>query len=338
MSGWRSGKKKGRILSVIFIDMAKYDAFISYSHADCGTIAPLIQKGIQTIGRPWYKLSRNLNVFRDETNLAASPHLWATIEEALKNASHFILFASPIAATSKWVADEVDVWLKNKDLDTLFIVLTDGDIEWDDSKKDFNWDKTNCLPNGLAGKFAEVPTWIDLKPYVKQSEKGKELDISAAGFTTAMTKIIGGITGVDPWRIESDELKSQRNARRIRTLVTLVFLVLSVVIFIEYQDADRQKVKAVKAEQTARQAEHKAVLQKDTAMNNLKKFKIAEFKDNLSRGKTFLDAKLYCIAKPIYLSADSTARNPYFMQAPEIAAKKDEVEAALKECLDKCKN
>lgn len=72
-----------------------YHAFVSYSHSDCGTIAPAIQNAIENIGKPWYQLKRNLNVFRDETNLGANPNLWGNIENAIENSENFILLASP---------------------------------------------------------------------------------------------------------------------------------------------------------------------------------------------------------------------------------------------------
>jgi len=41
--------------------------------------------------------------------LTASPELWSSIENALKSSEYFILFASPIAATSYWVGKEINV-------------------------------------------------------------------------------------------------------------------------------------------------------------------------------------------------------------------------------------
>jgi hypothetical protein len=304
-----------------------YDAFISYSHSDCGDIAPAIQKGIQTIGRPWYKLSRNLNVFRDELNLKASPHLWSSIEDALKTSDYFILFASPVAASSGWVSDEINVWngMNYKEVEGLkkiFLVLTEGEIEWDKEKDDFDWTLTTALPKAaLTKRFKQVPEWIDLRPYVKQNEHGREVDINAAGFTTAMTKIIGGIENREPWQVESDELRSQKNARTVRTIVGLALLCLTVAVFFLYKDAvDQRKF---------------AVAQKDTAILNLKKFKIEEFNRNIRNGKVYLDAQEYGFAKSAFLGADSTLENKDFDTIPKIAGRKVEVASALKECDEK---
>ena len=58
-----------------------YDAFISYSHADA-VFAPVLQRGLQHLAKPWNR-RRAMEVFRDETSLAASPGLWPAIQAAL---------------------------------------------------------------------------------------------------------------------------------------------------------------------------------------------------------------------------------------------------------------
>ena len=58
--------------------MALYDAFISYSHAKDKPIAAALQSIIQKLGEPWYN-RRALRIFRDDTSLSATPHLWPSI-------------------------------------------------------------------------------------------------------------------------------------------------------------------------------------------------------------------------------------------------------------------
>ena len=70
-----------------------YDAFLSYSHAADGRLAPALQAGLRSLAKPWYRL-RALRVFRDKTSLSASPELWAPIERALAQARFFVLLAS----------------------------------------------------------------------------------------------------------------------------------------------------------------------------------------------------------------------------------------------------
>jgi hypothetical protein len=58
-------------------------------------------------------------LFRDDTSLSATPHLWPMIEQALGQSRHFLLLASPEAAASRWVNKEVAFWLENNSVDTL---------------------------------------------------------------------------------------------------------------------------------------------------------------------------------------------------------------------------
>jgi hypothetical protein len=80
----------------------RYKAFISYSHAADGKLAPALQQALHRIAKPWYRL-RTMRVFRDQTNLATSPGLWTEIENALRDSEFFIYLASPAAAQSLWV-------------------------------------------------------------------------------------------------------------------------------------------------------------------------------------------------------------------------------------------
>jgi len=56
----------------------KYAAFISYSHAADGKLAPALQQSLQRFAKPWNRM-RALRVFRDETSLSINPALWPTI-------------------------------------------------------------------------------------------------------------------------------------------------------------------------------------------------------------------------------------------------------------------
>lgn len=125
-----------------------YHAFISYSHAADGKLAPALQNALHRIAKPWYK-RRALHIFRDHTNLSIAPELWGSIQTALSDSQYFILLASPEAAASKWVQQEVKFWLDNKPKNTLLIALTEGNIVWDSQANDFDWNLTIALPKNL---------------------------------------------------------------------------------------------------------------------------------------------------------------------------------------------
>jgi hypothetical protein len=77
--------------------MADYDAFISYSHAKDKPVAAALQGAVQRLGKPWYG-RRALRIFRDDTSLSATPHLWPSIEEALARSRYLIRLVSPQSA------------------------------------------------------------------------------------------------------------------------------------------------------------------------------------------------------------------------------------------------
>jgi len=138
--------------------MALYDGFVSYSHAKDKPIAAALQSAIQKLGKPWYR-RRALRLFRDDTSLSATPHLWPTIELALGASSHFLLLASPEAAASEWVGKEVTYWLEHRSIDTLLIALTDGELLWDRETGDFHDDAAAPapLPPALKKRFPNEP-------------------------------------------------------------------------------------------------------------------------------------------------------------------------------------
>src|SRR5436189_4805462 len=107
-----------------------YNAFISYSHAADDKFASALQNALQKFAKPWYK-KRNLEIFRDESNLSASPMLWNNITKALDAAEFLILLASPASEKSKWVNKEVEYWLQHKSIDTILFALTGGSMHWD---------------------------------------------------------------------------------------------------------------------------------------------------------------------------------------------------------------
>jgi hypothetical protein len=99
---WRSLVERVRLLPPAPAG-GVYHGFISYGHAVDGRLAPALQRGLQRFAKPWYR-SRALRIFRDETSLSVSAHLWTSICQALDASQFFILLASPEAAASPWIA------------------------------------------------------------------------------------------------------------------------------------------------------------------------------------------------------------------------------------------
>ena len=129
-----------------------YAAFISYSRAVDGRLAPRLQSALERFGKPWYRL-RAIRVFRDDASLSANPGLWSSLTGALERAEYFVLLASPGSAASEWVNREVEYWLAHRDRARLLLVLTEGEIAWDEHAADFDWARATAVPRALVGRL-----------------------------------------------------------------------------------------------------------------------------------------------------------------------------------------
>ena len=122
-----------------------YDAFISYDHDD-RAVAHGIQRGLHRIGRRVGRLYA-LRVFRDSTDLTASPDLWGKVTEAMDRARYLIVVLSSHAVASTWVNREVAHWLQRRGPDQLLFVVADGRLTWDESTGRFDPDRSDvALP------------------------------------------------------------------------------------------------------------------------------------------------------------------------------------------------
>src|SRR5215831_7881731 len=187
-----------------------YKAFISYSHAADGKLAPALQFALHRFARRWYAL-RAMRVFRDETNLAISPHLWGEIEKALGESEFFLLLASPQASASKWVPKEVEFWLKNCSGDKLLIIVTDGEVIWDSAAGDFDWTKTTALPSNLAKVFPEEPLYLDFR-WAKTTE---HLSLNNPTFRDKIADIASSLQGRPKDELIGEDVREHRKVKRL---------------------------------------------------------------------------------------------------------------------------
>ncbi|WP_162525837.1 MULTISPECIES: TIR domain-containing protein [unclassified Mycobacteroides] len=222
-----------------------YDAFLSYSRADAA-VAEGIQKGLHTIGRKLGRLHA-LRVFRDKTDLAASPSLWAKLSEALDKSRYLVVVLSPNSAGSEWVNKEIDYWLKHRGRNNLVLVMADGTLLWDDSNGRFDPDNSTAAPPALA-----TPDSLGTEPVYIDVSHDNPWDIQNPTFRDKLTDIAAPIHGKPKYELASDDLREQQRFRRFRRLaITALALLLVIAIaaasvaFIQRREAQQQRNEAI---------------------------------------------------------------------------------------------
>lgn len=188
---------------------ATYKAFISYSHAVDGKLAPALQAALHRFARPWNRV-RALRAFRDQTDLAANPGLWSSIEQALADSEFFILLASLEAASSPWVARETAYWRREREMSKLLIVLTDGALVWDPAARDFG-EGTNALPKPLQGAFGEEPLYVDLR-WARHED---HLSLNHPRFRDSVANIAATLHGRGKDELVGEDVRQHRRTRRL---------------------------------------------------------------------------------------------------------------------------
>lgn len=218
-----------------------YDAFLSYSRADTA-VAEGIQKGLHKIGRKMGRLHA-LRVFRDKTDLAASPSLWDKLQNALDRSRYLIVVLSPNSAGSEWVNKEVEYWLTHRGRDNLVLVLADGTILWDDTHGRFDPDNSTAAVPALLQQdsLQTEPIYIDVSP-------DDPWDITNPTFRDKVTDIAAPIHGKPKYELASEDLREQQRFRRFRraaiaALAALVAISIAAasVAFLQRREAIEQR-------------------------------------------------------------------------------------------------
>jgi WD40 repeat protein len=217
-----------------------YTAFMSYSHALDGTLAPALQAGLEQFGRAWYQ-RRAIRVFRDDTNLSATPDLWASIEEALSRSTWLILLASPDAAASPWVNRELEWWLAHRSPNRLLIGLTAGELHWDEGRHS---SAENAVSTVLVNRHLPEPRWIDFRPV-------RTAHPSDPQFQLAVAELAAPLHGVPKDSLIGEQVRQHRIRKRWIRGVAVALATLTILALAGAGVASVQRNLAVSAEHTA---------------------------------------------------------------------------------------
>jgi TIR domain len=291
----------------------KYHAFISYSHKD-KYYATVIQHSIETLGLPFYKKWRHdVSIFRDVRKIPLSGSLSTEIVTGLQNSNYLIVIASKNSAQSTWVKEEIETWHRlNQDgegyIKNFNFVLVDDVVEWDYPRNDFDRLKTTALPQLSRRIFKELPIWANLQQYCK----GGKVQTANSNYEWEVAKIKALLLGRKPDEIIDESSKAKRSFRVVAGVVIAALAVLSVVAFSLRGEAVRQR-------EIAEANAEEANKQKDSALNNLRRFKAEEFERNLKNGSAYFDAEVYCLALDCFSLAKATAGDSHFNQSIPLA-------------------
>jgi WD40 repeat protein len=198
-----------------------YDAFLSYRHGADRTRVVAMQRALHRIGKPWWKF-RAASVFRDEDGLPLTEAFWPLVEKALRSSRHLVLFASPAIRDSKWVPRELEVWRSIEPRRPLCIVLTDGEMRWDEDASDFDWQASSALPLALKGFCTQEPLWADLRGIAEA-----DLRLTNAAFRAQALKVAAAVHDETPEEMDSDD---RRQHRRTMTLAWSVATLLAIAL------------------------------------------------------------------------------------------------------------
>jgi WD40 repeat protein len=233
-----------------------YKAFVSYKHHVSTSFALRLEQALKAYAKPL--LSRPIRIFRDEKHLVPGVDLPKLIVDALDASEFLILLASPEAAVSPWVRDEIDHWCRElKRTQNLIVVLTAGEIATDDKTKRIDWAHTNALPAVLEAYLERVPLYVDLRG----NDHVDALSLSNPEFKTAVNSITARFRSVDPNDMLGEEIRQHRRNLRLRNgavsalaALTLVSAITAIVAVEQREEARHQTTIAVSRQYAAEAA------------------------------------------------------------------------------------
>jgi hypothetical protein len=252
----------------------KYNAFISYSHSQDFKLAPSLESALEKFAKPTFK-RRALNIFRDSNDLSISPDLWGKIEEGLNDSEYFIFLASPLAANSHYCKKEVAHWKETKSISNFLIVLTDGELIWDQEKSDFDWDKTTAIPKELAGTFKNEPLYVDFR-----ENNSENLTLDNPDFKSKLVLIAATLHKKTVGNMVGEALKQHKRTIRIRNAAIGVLSTLLVAAILLSIYATKQKNSAELETKKALLATYIASSQAQLNEDPTKSLRLAEYAFN----------------------------------------------------------
>ncbi|MEL6388103.1 MAG: toll/interleukin-1 receptor domain-containing protein, partial [Pseudomonadota bacterium] len=154
----------------------RYTAFVSYSQKDSAE-AGKIQSWLESFRLPKANAAPGKNgrklgrIFRDKTDLTASPEVWPALQAKIAASEYLIVLCSPNAAQSEWVDKEIRHFRATGRADKVLALIIAGPPNSGD-------EATECFP----------PAFREAEPLAA--------NLVLDGRTSALTRIAAGLAGV----------------------------------------------------------------------------------------------------------------------------------------------
>jgi WD40 repeat protein len=213
-------------------DSYKYWAFISYSHRDRAW-ADWLHRALEGYRVPRRLVGRDsaagplprrlFPVFRDLDELPSSPNLSGAIDLALRQSRYLIVIASPYAAVSKWVDQEIQRFRALGRGDRILCLIVDGEPNADlHPGRGF----LECFPPSLRSGDAE-PIAADVRPGQERKPAAK-------------LKLVAGLLGLGLDELRRREQRRRRLERLAWAAAGLVLAACSGIFLHVQRDARRE--------------------------------------------------------------------------------------------------
>jgi hypothetical protein len=272
---WQAARRVlARSLRGDVLSKDKYAAFISYRHAEPDRRwAVWLHSALESFVIPHRLRSgpdhrRIGRVFRDEEELAASPHLSADIKDALNRSDWLIVVCSPRAVQSEWVSAEVEHFKELRRGNRILALLIEGE-------------PAQSFPTALYDIRSSVSdeTLAQDEPLAADVRRSGETDPRKVS-RWAKLRLLATILGC-----KFDDLRQREQERRNRwlalvaTIASIGFFVvasLAIAAFLEKTIADQKTIEATTNEKRARNSAEKARAAEQVANENERQARAAE--------------------------------------------------------------
>lgn len=228
---------------------ARFKAFISYKHETSTRFAEVLEGALKSYAKPL--LRRPSRIFRDEKHLAPGVDLPRLIADALDASELLILLASPEAAQSTWVRDEIDRWCRVLDRSQrMIVVLLGGTIALEAETKAVDWSLTNALPLILREHLSTIPLYIDMRDV-----DPSKLTLDNPAFKKAVNGIVARFRNIDPNEMLGEEMRQHRRNVWLRNATVATVTVFAIAAGVAAYIANGERAQAVFALAQARSSE-----------------------------------------------------------------------------------